>query len=66
MFDILDDITKGQGRPEDIDLLLELAEAVARGSLCALIYSYAERIKVGSQQLIAGARCSSGARNYAA
>jgi NADH:ubiquinone oxidoreductase subunit F (NADH-binding)/(2Fe-2S) ferredoxin len=36
MFDILDDITKGQGRPEDIDLLLELGEAVARGSLCAL------------------------------
>ena len=36
MFDILDDITKGEGRPEDIDLLLELGEAVARGSLCAL------------------------------
>mgnify|MGYP001082969408 CR=1 FL=1 len=36
MFDILDDITKGQGRPEDIDLLLELGEAVARTSLCAL------------------------------
>ena len=36
MFDILDDITKGQGRPEDIDLLLELGEAVALGSLCAL------------------------------
>jgi NADH:ubiquinone oxidoreductase subunit F (NADH-binding) len=36
MFDILDDITKGQGRPEDIDLLLELSEAVAKSSLCAL------------------------------
>ncbi len=36
MFDILDDITRGQGRAEDIDLLLELSEAVARGSLCAL------------------------------
>ncbi|MBT9149502.1 MAG: NADH-ubiquinone oxidoreductase-F iron-sulfur binding region domain-containing protein [Dehalococcoidia bacterium] len=36
MFDILDDITKGQGRPEDIDLLWELGEAVGKGSLCAL------------------------------
>jgi NADH:ubiquinone oxidoreductase subunit F (NADH-binding)/(2Fe-2S) ferredoxin len=36
MFDILDDITKGQGKPEDIDLLLELGEAVAGTSLCAL------------------------------
>ena len=36
MFEILDDITKGQGRPEDIDLLLELGEAVKSGSLCAL------------------------------
>ena len=36
MFDILDDITKGQGKPEDIDLLLELSEVVARSSLCAL------------------------------
>jgi NADH:ubiquinone oxidoreductase subunit F (NADH-binding)/(2Fe-2S) ferredoxin len=36
MFRILDDITRGLGRPEDIDLLLELGEAVALGSLCAL------------------------------
>ena len=36
MFDILDDITKGKGRPEDIDLLLELSEAVAHTSICAL------------------------------
>jgi NADH:ubiquinone oxidoreductase subunit F (NADH-binding) len=36
MFDILDDITKGQGKPEDIDVLLEVGEAVATGSLCAL------------------------------
>ena len=36
MFEILDDITKGQGRPEGIDLLLELGEAVKSGSLCAL------------------------------
>jgi NADH:ubiquinone oxidoreductase subunit F (NADH-binding)/(2Fe-2S) ferredoxin len=36
LFSILDDITKGEGRLEDIDLLLELSEAVAHGSLCAL------------------------------
>jgi NADH:ubiquinone oxidoreductase subunit F (NADH-binding) len=36
MFRILDDITRGLGQPEDIDLLLELGEAVALGSLCAL------------------------------
>ena len=36
MFEILDDITKGLGKPEDIDLLLELCEAIASGSLCAL------------------------------
>jgi len=36
MFDILDDITKGEGRPEDIDLLKELSEAVKFGSLCGL------------------------------
>lgn len=36
MFDILDDITRGQGRPEDIDLLLEFGEVVARTSLCGL------------------------------
>ena len=36
LFDILDEITKGQGRPEDVDLLLEISEAVSTGSLCAL------------------------------
>lgn len=36
MFTILDDITRGRGRPEDIDLLLELGDAVARTSLCGL------------------------------
>jgi len=36
IFDILDDITKGQGKPEDITLLLELGEAVAHTSLCGL------------------------------
>ncbi len=33
---ILEDITAGKGKPEDIDLLVELAEAVKSGSLCGL------------------------------
>ncbi len=36
MFEILDDITKGEGRPVDIDLLLELSEAIKRSSICGL------------------------------
>ena len=36
MLDILEDITKGKGKPEDIDLLIELAEAVKIGALCGL------------------------------
>lgn len=36
MFDILDNITKGKGRPDDIPLLQELSEAVRFGSLCGL------------------------------
>lgn len=36
MLDILEDITKGRGRPEDIDLLLSLAEDIKAGSLCGL------------------------------
>ncbi|HDZ41601.1 MAG: NADH-quinone oxidoreductase subunit NuoF [Deltaproteobacteria bacterium] len=36
MLDILDDIVKGKGKLEDIDLLLELAEGVKKGSLCGL------------------------------
>ncbi len=36
MFEILNDITKGKGRPEDIDLLLELSESITRGSICGL------------------------------
>lgn len=36
MFDILDDITRGLGRPEDVDVLLGLSKAVARASICAL------------------------------
>ncbi len=36
MLDILEDITQGKGKPEDIDLLVELGEAVKAGSLCGL------------------------------
>ncbi|HID29164.1 MAG TPA: NADH-quinone oxidoreductase subunit NuoF [Desulfobacterales bacterium] len=36
MFEILQDITRGQGRPDDIEVLLELAEAVKAGSICGL------------------------------
>ncbi len=36
MLDILEDITKGNGKPEDLDLLLDLAESIKAGSLCAL------------------------------
>ena len=36
MFEILNNITKGNGRPGDVDTLLELAEAVQQGSICGL------------------------------
>jgi len=36
MLDILEDIVNGNGREGDIDLLIELSEAVKDGSLCAL------------------------------
>jgi NADH-quinone oxidoreductase subunit F len=36
MLDILEDIVSGNGREGDIDLLLELGQAVKNGSLCAL------------------------------
>ncbi|MDD4874020.1 MAG: NADH-quinone oxidoreductase subunit NuoF [Dehalococcoidales bacterium] len=36
MLKLLEDITKGKGKPEDIDLLSELAKAIQAGSLCAL------------------------------
>ncbi|MBE9582479.1 MAG: NADH-quinone oxidoreductase subunit NuoF [Proteobacteria bacterium] len=36
MFEILQDITRGEGRPDDIEILLELAEAVKAGSICGL------------------------------
>jgi NADH:ubiquinone oxidoreductase subunit F (NADH-binding)/(2Fe-2S) ferredoxin/NAD-dependent dihydropyrimidine dehydrogenase PreA subunit len=36
MFELLKDITRGEGRPDDIEVLLELAEAVKAGSICGL------------------------------
>jgi NADH-quinone oxidoreductase subunit F len=36
MLDILNDITHGRGKLEDIDLLLSLGEQIKAGSLCAL------------------------------
>jgi len=36
MLDILEDIGNGRGRPDDIELLQELAESVKDGSLCGL------------------------------
>jgi len=36
MLDILEDITSGAGKPEDIDLLQRLSNSVKAGSLCAL------------------------------
>jgi NADH-quinone oxidoreductase subunit F len=36
MLDILKDITAGRGKPEDIDLLIELGEDIKAGSLCGL------------------------------
>ncbi len=36
MLDILEDITEGRGKPEDIELLIEIGKAVKAGSLCGL------------------------------
>ena len=36
LLEILKDITESRGKPEDIDLLLELGEGMKLGSLCAL------------------------------
>ncbi|AHM56142.1 NADH-quinone oxidoreductase subunit F 2 [Peptoclostridium acidaminophilum DSM 3953] len=36
MYEILDRITKGQGKPEDIDNLLELGEMIKSSALCGL------------------------------
>ena len=36
MLEVLDEITKGKGRIEDIDMLMELAQDIKAGSLCGL------------------------------
>jgi NADH:ubiquinone oxidoreductase subunit F (NADH-binding)/(2Fe-2S) ferredoxin/Pyruvate/2-oxoacid:ferredoxin oxidoreductase delta subunit len=36
MYHILSDITSGKGRPDDVEVLLELAAAVRAGSICGL------------------------------
>jgi NADH-quinone oxidoreductase subunit F len=36
MLNILEKITRGEGRPEDLDMLVELAEDIMAGSLCGL------------------------------
>jgi NADH:ubiquinone oxidoreductase subunit F (NADH-binding) len=36
MFEILDDIAKGNGKQSDMDVLLELSDSIARTSLCGL------------------------------
>ena len=36
MFHLLNNITEGRGREEDLDLLRDLAEVISQGSLCAL------------------------------
>ena len=36
MLDILNDITEGRGKPEDIDLLIDMGESIKRTSLCGL------------------------------
>jgi len=36
MLDMLQDICRGKGKPEDIDLLLHLSKQIKAGSLCAL------------------------------
>jgi NADH:ubiquinone oxidoreductase, NADH-binding (51 kD) subunit len=36
MLDVLTDITEGNGKPEDVQLLKDLAEGIKKGSLCGL------------------------------
>ncbi|KPK43925.1 MAG: NADH dehydrogenase, partial [Nitrospira bacterium SM23_35] len=36
MFEILEEITRGNGRPGDIDLLLELSSSIKQSSICGL------------------------------
>lgn len=44
MLGLLEDITKGKGQPGDIDLLVEIGEAVNSGSLCGLGQSAANPV----------------------
>lgn len=44
MLELLEDITKGKGQPGDIDLLVEIGEAVNSGSLCGLGQSAANPV----------------------
>jgi len=44
MLNLLDEITEGKGQPGDIDLLLEIGEAVNSGSLCGLGQSAANPV----------------------
>jgi ferredoxin len=36
MLDILEKITHGQGKPEDVELLIELSQSIKDGALCGL------------------------------
>ena len=36
LLEILEDITRGKGRPDDIELLIEMAEGIKVGALCGL------------------------------
>ena len=44
MLNILEDIVEGKGQPKDIDMLLEIGEAVNAGSLCGLGQSAANPV----------------------
>ncbi|MCP4622322.1 MAG: 4Fe-4S dicluster domain-containing protein [bacterium] len=44
MLNILEDIVEGKGQPKDIDMLLEIGEAINAGSLCGLGQSAANPV----------------------
>ena len=44
MLNILEDITQGKGQPGDIELLIEMGEAINAGSLCGLGQSAANPV----------------------
>ncbi|UCC69599.1 MAG: 4Fe-4S binding protein, partial [Armatimonadota bacterium] len=67
MLEIITDITEGRGRPEQLDLLQELAETVRETSLCALgktapnpVLSTLHYFRQGYEAHIAQARCPAG------